>query len=118
MNHIEKHRSEIEKKISQLEQKFSKDARNVDYRFESREPPRRHREYMADENKVYAQTTALSKTMEVKGRQRGPPGEIGKLKKNYGDEGQSYMHEILGELKEPSQNMPKDEGKEEKIKEL
>lgn len=54
----------------------------------------------------------------MKGRQRGPPGEIGKLKKNYGDEGQSYMHEILGELKEPSQNMPKDEGKEEKIKEL
>jgi hypothetical protein len=55
-----------------LEQKF-RDTRN-DYRVESREVPRRHREFAGDENKVYAHQIPLSKTMEVKGRPRGVPG--------------------------------------------
>jgi hypothetical protein len=104
MNHIEKHRSEIEKKLSQIEQKFSKNARTVDIRSDPRDPPRRNREYAADENKVYGHPIVLSKTMEVKERQRGAPGEIARLKKNYPDEGYPYANEVLAELKEMPKN--------------
>lgn len=118
MNPIEKQRSEIEKKLSQMEQKFSKDARAAELRSDARDPPRRHRDYALDENKVYGHPIVLSKTMEVKGKQRGAPGEIARLRKNYvPDEGHSYAHEVLAELRDLPKNTPaREEGKEGKIK--
>lgn len=44
--------------------------------------------------------------MEIKGRQRGTPGEIARLKKNNAPESQPYANEALAELKEVPRNIP------------
>jgi hypothetical protein len=44
--------------------------------------------------------------MEIKGRPRGTPGEIARLKKNFAPENHSYAHEVLAEMKEVSRNNP------------
>jgi hypothetical protein len=57
------------------------------------------REYIADENKIYGHPVVMSKTMEVKGRNRGA-GEIARVKKNIVPDPQSNLHlEALQEIK-------------------
>lgn len=91
INPIEKHKSEIQRRINQLESKFKE-------RGEIKKPQKRLREIVVDENKMHSNQIASSKTVDVRNRNKAP-GEIARIKRQ-------YLQEPHPRLNDVSQHLP------------